>query len=118
VPLADLTLLQADAPQVQQGAAQLTSLAAIPPADLAYLQANAAEVAKAKRDHPGEWQTWWRICFAGQLPCIALVFLLTWHWSPRKARGDDLEHERMVDRELERLHRGPGGPGRLLPSTG
>ena len=92
--------------------------AAIPPADLAYLQANAAEVAKARRDHPGEWQTWWRICFAGQLPFIPLVLLLTGHWSPRKARGDDLDHERMVERELERLHRGPDGPGEAASLDG
>ncbi len=120
VPLADLTFLQANGPKVQQAAAQLKSLAAVPAADLAYLQANAAKVAKvgkAKLDNPGQWQTWWWICFVGQLVFIPLVFLLTGHWSPRKAREDELSTRKMVQRELERLHAGPGGRGEVAPST-
>ena len=110
VPIADLAFLQLNGPKVQQGSAQLRSLSTVPPADLAYLQANASKVAKAKRDNPGQWQTWWWVCFVGQLVFIPLVFLLTGRWRPRKAREDELEHERMVERELERLHSAESAP--------
>ena len=104
VPIADLTFLTVNGPKVQKGAAQLKSISTVPPADLAYLQANAAEVAKAQKDNPGQWQTYWWICFAGQLIFIPLAWLLTGHWSPRKAREEDEEHERWAQQELERLH--------------
>jgi Sugar phosphate permease len=104
VPIADLTFLTVNGPKVQKGAAQLKSISTVPPADLAYLQANAADVAKAQKDNPGQWQTYWWICFAGQLIFIPLAWLLTGHWSPRKAREEDEEHERWAQQELERLH--------------
>jgi MFS transporter, ACS family, D-galactonate transporter len=116
VPPADLAFLQVTGAKVQQGAAQLKSLSSVPPADLAYLQANATKVAKAKHDSPGQWQTWWWICFIGQLVFIPLVFLLTGHWNPRKAREDELEHEQMVERELARLRADQDTTGEAAPS--
>ena len=95
---------------------ELRSLATVAPADLAYLQANAAKVAKAKQQNPGQWQTWWWICFAGQLLFVPLAFLLTGHWSPRRAREDELEHEKMVERALARLRAGQSGPGETASS--
>ncbi len=92
----------------------LRSLSAVPPADLAYLQANGAKLATAQKDSPGQWQTWWWVCFAAQFLLIPAAFLLTGRWSPCKARADELEHERMVERELERLRsaeRAAGGDG-------
>jgi MFS transporter, ACS family, D-galactonate transporter len=103
VPLADLAFLGVTGPKVAQGAARLKSVSTVPPADLAYLNANASKVAKAKQDNPGQWQTWWWICFIGQLVFIPLGLLLTGHWSPRKAREDEEAHERMVKLELETL---------------
>jgi integral membrane sensor domain MASE1 len=61
-------------------------------------------VAKAQKDNPGQWQTWWWICFIGQLVFIPFVFLMTGHWSPRKAREEETAHEQMVERELAKLH--------------
>jgi MFS transporter, ACS family, D-galactonate transporter len=116
VPPADLAFLQFNGPKVQRGVTELRSLATVAPADLAYLQANAAKVAKAKQQNPGQWQTWWWICFAGQLLFIPLAFLLTGHWSPRRAREDELEHEKMVERELARLRAGQSGPDETASS--
>jgi ACS family D-galactonate transporter-like MFS transporter len=89
--------------KVQQAAARLQSVSEVPAADLAYLSANAANVSKAQKDNPGQWQTWWWICFAGQLVFIPFVFLMTGRWSPRRAREDEAAHERLVERELARL---------------
>jgi MFS family permease len=86
-----------------QAAERLASLSAVPPADLAYLSANAPTVAQAAKDNPGQWQTWWWICFVSQLVFIPFVFLMAGHWNPRKARAEEQEHERMVQRELALL---------------
>jgi MFS transporter, ACS family, D-galactonate transporter len=104
VPPADLAFLRANGTKVQQAGTALRSISTIPPADLAYLSANATKVANAQRDNPGQWQTWWWICFIGQVVFIPFVFLLTGRWSPRKSREEEQEHERMVERELARLH--------------
>jgi MFS transporter, ACS family, D-galactonate transporter len=103
VPPADLLFLRANGPRVQQAGAALRSVSTVPPADLAYLAQNGPKVAKAQKDNPGQWQTWWWICFAGQVLFIPFVFLLTGHSSPRKAREQEREHERTVQSELARL---------------
>ncbi|MBV8221373.1 MAG: MFS transporter [Solirubrobacterales bacterium] len=107
VPLADLVFLHTNGPKVQLAAARLRSVSTVPPADLAYLQANGAKVAKAQKESPGQWQTWWWVCFGAQFLMIPAAFLLTGRWSPRKAKEDELAHEQMVDRELERLQTAP-----------
>jgi MFS transporter, ACS family, D-galactonate transporter len=86
-----------------QAAARLRSVSAVPAADLAYLSANAANVAQAAEDNPRQWQTWWWICFLGQLVFIPFVFVMAGHWNPRKARAEEQEHEREVQRELALL---------------
>jgi MFS family permease len=86
---------------------QLRSLSRMPPPDLAFLAANSAKVAAARRHNPGQWQTWWWICFAAQLAFVPVVFLLSGGWSPRKARAAQREHERTVERELARLRDRP-----------
>jgi hypothetical protein len=35
---------------------------------------------------------------------IPFVFLMSGHWSPRKAREEEAAHEQMVERELAKLH--------------
>ena len=87
----------------EAAAARLQAVAKVPKADIAFLGANAAKVQKAQKDNPGQWQTWWWICFAGQLCLLPAVLLLTGRWSPRKARTDEAEHEAMVQRELAAL---------------
>ena len=82
---------------------RLAALSQVPPADLEYLADNAEDVAAAQKDAPGQWQTYWWIAFAGQLLFIPFIFVLTGHWSPRKARADEEAHERLVEQELAKL---------------
>ena len=86
-----------------EAAARLKSVSEVPPADLAYLSANAPKVAQAAKDNPGQWQTWWWICLAGQLAFIPFIFVMAGYWNPRRARAAEQEHERMVARELAQL---------------
>jgi hypothetical protein len=61
-------------------------------------------VAQAEKDNPGQWQTWWWICFLGQVVFIPLALLLKGRWRPSRAREDELEHDQAVRRELAKLH--------------
>jgi ACS family D-galactonate transporter-like MFS transporter len=84
--------------------------AGIPPADLAFLQANGAKVTKAQHDNPKQWQIWWWITFAGQIVFLPFVFLLVGRWSPKRAKQDELEHEQLVQAEMQRIgHQREGG---------
>ena len=106
VPVSDLAFMRANAPRVQAAAAELRALSRVPQAEVAYLQANATKVAEAKRQSPGQWQTWWWICFAAQVLFVPFVFMLSGRWSPARARQDDEAHRRAVERELARLRGG------------
>jgi MFS transporter, ACS family, D-galactonate transporter len=48
-------------------------------------------------------QTWWWVCFAGQIALPLCVFLVTGRWNPRNAREDEIAHELLVERELAEL---------------
>lgn len=103
VPPSVLVNLATNGPALQQAAAQLKSIGNIPPADLQYLSTYGASVATAQKDNPRQWQRWWWLCVAGQLVFLPFVFVLAGRWSPRQARQDALEHERLVEAELARL---------------
>jgi hypothetical protein len=75
------------------------------PAQLSYLKAHGAEVAKAAEDNPKQWQHWWWVCVAGQLLFLPFVFVMSGRWSPKKAREDELEHERLVQEEMAALEK-------------
>jgi ACS family D-galactonate transporter-like MFS transporter len=79
--------------------------AALPADDLEYLSAHGAEVQEAQADNPGQWQTWWWVCIAGQVLFLPCAFVMTGRWSPRQARADEREHEEKVQRELAALGR-------------
>ena len=70
---------------------------------MAYLKANGPAVAKAAADNPGQWQTWWWICVAGQIFFLPFVFLRTGRWRPSRARQDEAAHEALVQGELANL---------------
>jgi MFS transporter, ACS family, D-galactonate transporter len=76
---------------------------AIPAADLAFLSANAAQVQKAAADSPRQWQRWFWVVFAAQLVFVPFIFVMAGRWSPRRARADVREHERLVEREMQLL---------------
>lgn len=103
VPQQDLAFVAANGPKVQKAATSLKAINEVPKGDLAYLGAHGADVAKAQEDNPGQWQTWWWICVGGQILFIPFVLIMAGHWSPRKARQEEAEHEAMVQRELAAL---------------
>jgi len=87
--------------------ARLTQLGTqpIPAADAEYLTEHGATVAQAKEDNPHQWQTWWWVCFLGQLIFIPFIFITAGRWSPRKAREDAEQHEAMIQEEMAKLER-------------
>lgn len=89
--------------------ARLQAVASVPREDLAFLQAHGTEVASAAEESAGQWRTWWWVCVGGELLFIPFVFVMSGRWSPRRARQDVLDHERLVSAELERLERTPTG---------
>ena len=103
LPAAERTAVLADGPKVGAAAKGLSSLSSIPAADVTYLSKNAAKVQKAQKENPGQWQTWWWICFGAQLLFIPFVLLMSGFWSPRRAREAEREHDQLVERELARL---------------
>jgi len=129
VPSADLALLSTDAKPVQDAAAQLKALATVPAADLAlvaqygialqdgkvlvelqYLQQEGPVVREAQRDDPGQWQTWWWICFGGGVLFLPFVWLLKGRWSPAKAKADAAAHHEAVRLELKALRQSSPRP--------
>ncbi len=70
---------------------------------LSYLAKNGPEVAQAQKDNPGQWQTWWWVCIAGQVIFLPFTFVMAGRWSPRKAKEDERIHEEKVQRELAAL---------------
>ncbi|GAA1365948.1 MFS transporter [Streptomyces beijiangensis] len=85
VGLADLAVVQKAQPQLK------------------VLQEHGKEVAKAAKDGPGEWRTWWLVCMGGQIVFLPFVFVMKGRWSPRGAREDAEAHQAAVDRELNAL---------------
>jgi MFS family permease len=76
--------------------ARLTAVATVPRADLAYLNAHAASVTAAAAAAPGEWRNWWWVCVGGEVVFLPFVLVMAGRWSPRKAREDAAEHERLI----------------------
>ena len=73
-------------------------------ADFALLGKQGAQVQKAQKDSPKQWQHWFLICLLGQLVFLPLIFVLSGPWSPRRAREEAEAHERIVQEEMARLH--------------
>jgi hypothetical protein len=73
-------------------AQRLVALGQVPKADLAYLARWGGPVETAAAAAPGQWRTWWWVCFAGQMLFLPSIWLLTGRWSPRRARDDARIH--------------------------
>ena len=86
----------------QVGMADLQTVQQAQP-ELAILQAHGTEVAKAVKDGPHQWQTWWWVALAGQIVFLPFAATMRGRWSPRKAREDAEAHEQAVARELAKL---------------
>ena len=85
-------------------AAQLTALSKVPPQVFPYLKAHAAAVQKAAAQAPGQWKTWYWVCFGGIIFFLLTIPLLRGRWKTSDARRDEEEHEAMVTAELAKLH--------------
>jgi len=96
---ANKTAIQALAPY----GSQLTALSKVPPSAISYLQAHGNDVARAAAQAPGQWKTWYWICFGGVIFFLFCVPLMSGRWRPQDARRDEAEHEAMVTEELARL---------------
>jgi len=81
---------------------QLASVSNNP--DFLFLQKHGPTVEKAAAKSPGQWQTWYWICFACLIFFIICVPILKGRWSPKKAKADEDAHKRWLDAELEKLH--------------
>jgi MFS family permease len=82
---------------------RLTALATVPRSDLAFLDAHGTAVATAVVAAPGQWKNWWWVCVGGEVVFIPFILVMAGRWSPRKAREDAAEHERLVRQELASL---------------
>jgi MFS family permease len=84
--------------------AQLTALSKVPRGVFPYLKAHAAAVQKAAAQAPGQWKTWYWVCFGGIIFFLLSIPLLRGRWKPSDARRDEQEHEAMVAAELAKMH--------------
>jgi MFS family permease len=83
--------------------AKLLAVAAVPRADLLFLNEHGAAVQSAAAAAPGQWKTWWWVCVGGMVAFLPFILLMTGRWRPRKAHEDAAKHERAVQAELEAL---------------
>ena len=73
--------------------------------NLASLLLAEKQLVPAQKASPSEWKRWWWVCIGGQVIFGLLVFTMRGPWSPRAAKRDFEEHERLVKEELEKLQR-------------
>jgi len=73
--------------------------------NLANLLVAETKLVPAQKASPNEWKRWWLVCLGGQVVFGLLVFTMRGRWSPRAARRDLEEHERLVEAELAKINR-------------
>jgi MFS family permease len=83
--------------------ARLVGLAAIPKTDQVFLAEHGTDVANATAAAPGQWKDWWWVCVGGMVLFLPFILVMTGRWSPRKAREDAEEHDRLIQQELATL---------------
>jgi len=81
----------------------LAAAKAVPLSVDAYMKAHAADVVSAAAKSPGQWRTWFWICFGGIILFLLSIPLLRGRWRPRDAKADEAAHEAMVQAELAKL---------------
>ena len=88
--------------------AQIAGVAKYSPS-LASLLVAEQKLIPAQKTSPSEWKRWWGVCLAGQFVFAVLIFFMRGRWSPRAARRDLAEHDRVVTEALAELAREPAG---------
>ena len=83
--------------------ARLVGLAAVPKTDQVFLAEHGTDVANATAAAPGQWKDWWWVCVGGMVLFLPFILVMTGRWSPRKAREDAEEHDRLIQQELAAL---------------
>jgi MFS family permease len=73
--------------------------------NLANLLVAEKKLVPAQKASPNEWKRWWMVCLGGQVVFGLLVFTMRGRWSPRAAKRDFEDHERLVTEELAKIHR-------------
>jgi hypothetical protein len=71
--------------------------------NLANLLVAEQKLVPAQKSSPGEWKRWWTVCLIGMVIFAVLVFFMRGRWSPRAARRDLDERDRLVSEELSKL---------------
>ena len=71
--------------------------------NLAGLLVAEKKLVPAQKASPNEWKRWWWVCLAGQVVFGILVFTMRGRWSPKAAKRDFDDHERVVSAELAKL---------------
>jgi len=81
--------------------------------DLASLLVAEKRLVPAQAQSPNEWKRWWWACIGGMAFFFVLVFFMRGRWSPRAAKRDFEERERLVVEELAKIRRdmSPAGAG-------
>jgi MFS family permease len=83
--------------------AELAALKAVPASVTSFMSAHAGAVSTAATKAPGQWKTWYWICFAGIIAFICSIPLLRGRWKPSDAKRDEEEHEALVQAEMAKL---------------
>jgi hypothetical protein len=71
--------------------------------NLASLLVAEQKLLPAQKTSPAEWRRWWTVCLIGMAVFGVLVFTMRGRWSPRAARRDLEERDRMVTEELAKI---------------
>ena len=79
--------------------------------NLASLLVAEQKLVPAQKASPNEWTRGWTVGLLGELVFAILVFFMRGRWSPRAARRDLAEHDRIVTEELAKLAREPAPVG-------
>jgi MFS family permease len=83
--------------------AELAAAQKVPASVVSYMKAHGGDVAAAAAKSPGQWRTWYWVCFGGIVLFLLSIPLLRGRWRPRDAKRDEEEHEAMVQVELAKL---------------
>jgi hypothetical protein len=86
------------------GSISNAQIAGVGATDLESLLRSEKILIPAQKESPNQWKRWWWVCIGGMVVFFGLVFTMRGRWSPRAAKRDLEERDRLVAEELARLH--------------
>jgi MFS family permease len=69
------------------------------------------KLTQSVKKSPEQWQHWFWVDIVGMVVFIPTIWLTRGRWSPKRAKQDEDEHDRMVTEELARMSAGAAGGG-------